>query len=40
VKVTMKEGKLDFEIVEAQLPALPKPDEDGDGSADREEIEA
>ena len=40
VKVTMKDGKLDFEIVEAQLPALPKPDEDGDGSADREEIEA
>ncbi len=40
VKVTMKDGKLDFDIVEAQLPALPKPDEDGDGSTDREEIEA
>src|SRR5579871_1517325 len=40
VKVTMGDGKLAFEIVEAQLPALPKPDEDGDGSADREEIEA
>jgi len=39
VKVTLKDGKLDFDIVEAQLPALPKPDEDGD--ADREqEIEA
>ncbi len=40
VKVTMKDGKLDFDIVEAQLPALPKPDEDGDGGTDREEIEA
>ncbi len=40
VKVTMKEGKLDFEIIEASLPALPKPDEDGDGGVDREEIEA
>src|SRR5579863_6206496 len=40
VKVTMKDGKLDFEIIEAQLPALPKPDEDGDGGFDREEIEA
>jgi ATP-dependent Clp protease ATP-binding subunit ClpA len=40
VKVTLKEGKLEFEIIEAALPALPKPDEDGDGSADREEIEA
>ena len=27
VKVTMKDGKLDFEIIEAALPALPKPDE-------------
>jgi ATP-dependent Clp protease ATP-binding subunit ClpA len=40
VKVTMKDGKLEFEIIEAQLPALPKPDEDGDGGVDREEIEA
>jgi ATP-dependent Clp protease ATP-binding subunit ClpA len=40
VKVTMKDGKLDFEIIEAQVPALPKPDEDGDGGTDREEIEA
>jgi ATP-dependent Clp protease ATP-binding subunit ClpA len=40
VKVTLKDGKLDFEIIEAQLPALPKPDEDGDGGVDREEIEA
>jgi ATP-dependent Clp protease ATP-binding subunit ClpA len=40
VKVTMKDGKLEFEIIEAQLPALPKPDEDGDGGLDREEIEA
>ena len=40
VKVTLKDGKLDFEIIEAQLQALPKPDEDGDGGVDREEIEA
>jgi ATP-dependent Clp protease ATP-binding subunit ClpA len=40
VKVTLKDGKLDFEIIEAPLPALPKPDEDGDGGVDREEIEA
>jgi ATP-dependent Clp protease ATP-binding subunit ClpA len=40
VKVTMKDGKLEFEIIEAQVPALPKPDEDGDGGLDREEIEA
>jgi ATP-dependent Clp protease ATP-binding subunit ClpA len=37
VKVTMKDGKLDFEIVEASLPALPKPGEDGDGGADRQQ---
>ena len=36
----MKDGKLDFEMIEASLPALPKPDEDGDGGVDREEIEA
>src|SRR5215472_5506742 len=40
VRVTLKDGKLDFELIEAQLPALPKPDEDGDGGVDREEIEA
>ena len=37
VKVTMKDGKLDFEYVEAALPALPKPDEDGDGGTDKEQ---
>jgi ATP-dependent Clp protease ATP-binding subunit ClpA len=37
VKVTMKDGKLDFEIIEASVPALPKPDEDGDGGSDREQ---
>jgi len=37
VKVTMKDGKLEFECTEAALPALPKPDEDGEGSGDREE---
>ncbi|HXT82465.1 MAG TPA: ATP-dependent Clp protease ATP-binding subunit ClpA [Acetobacteraceae bacterium] len=41
VKVTLKEDRLDFDIVEAALPALPKPDPDDDGGADREqEIEA
>ena len=37
VKVTMKDGKLDFEIIEASLPALPKPDEDGGDSPDKEQ---
>ena len=32
VKVTLKDGKLDFEIAEAALPALPSPE----GEADRE----
>ncbi len=37
VKVTLKDGKLDFEIVEAALPALPKPEGDADeGGAERE----
>ena len=31
VKVTLKDGKLDFEIIEASVPALPKPEDDGDG---------
>ena len=40
VKVTMKDGKLDFEFIEAALPALPKPDEDGgDGSDKEQEVE-
>ncbi len=38
VKVTLKEGKLEFEVVEAPLPALPKPDEgEGDGGTEREQ---
>jgi ATP-dependent Clp protease ATP-binding subunit ClpA len=33
VKVTLKDGKLEFETLEAAPPALPKPeDADGDGS--------
>ena len=37
VKVTMKEKKLDFEFIEASVPALPKPEGDGDeGAAERE----
>ena len=37
VKVTLKDNKLDFEITEAALPALPKPEGDDDGGADREQ---
>ncbi len=38
VKVTMKDGKLDFEIVEAALPALPKPEsgEADEGGTEKE----
>jgi len=31
VKVTLKAAKLDFEYIEATVPALPKPEGDGDG---------
>ena len=37
VKVTLAEGKLAFEISEAALPALPKPDEDGGDAAGKTE---
>ncbi|MBS0638740.1 MAG: ATP-dependent Clp protease ATP-binding subunit ClpA [Acetobacteraceae bacterium] len=37
IKVTLKDNKLDFEITEAALPALPKPEGDDDGGADREQ---
>ncbi len=37
VKVTFKDGKLDFEYTEAALPALPKPESDEDGGAGKEE---
>src|ERR1700744_258190 len=37
VKVTLKDNKLDFEITEASLPALPKPEGDDEGGADREQ---
>ncbi|HQT76629.1 MAG: ATP-dependent Clp protease ATP-binding subunit ClpA [Rhodospirillales bacterium 20-64-7] len=37
VKVTLKDNKLEFEITEAALPALPKPEGDDDGGADREQ---
>jgi ATP-dependent Clp protease ATP-binding subunit ClpA len=37
VKVTMKDSKLDFEFIEAAVPALPKPEGDGDeGGTERE----
>ena len=33
----MKDKKLDFEFIEASVPALPKPEGDGDeGSSERE----
>ena len=38
VKVGLKDGKLDFEIVEAALPALPKPDDEEGGSDKEQEI--
>src|ERR1700727_1475988 len=37
VKVTLKDNKWDFEITEASVPALPKPEGDDDGGADREQ---
>jgi ATP-dependent Clp protease ATP-binding subunit ClpA len=37
VKVTLKDTKLDFEYIEAAVPALPKPEGDGDeGGSERE----
>jgi ATP-dependent Clp protease ATP-binding subunit ClpA len=38
VKVTVKDGKLDFDITEAPLPALPGP-EDGDAEKEPETVE-
>jgi ATP-dependent Clp protease ATP-binding subunit ClpA len=37
VKVTLKDNKLEFEITEASLPALPKPEGDDDGGTGKEE---
>ena len=37
VKVTLKDGALDFEFLQASLPALPKPEGEDDGSADQEQ---
>ncbi len=37
VKVTMKDNKLEFEITEAALPALPKPEGDDDSGPGKEE---
>ncbi len=36
VKVGVKEGKLDFEFAEATKPALSKPEDGGEGAAERE----
>src|SRR6201991_2891705 len=37
VKVTLKDNKLEFELTEAALPALPKPEGDDEGGSGREE---
>ncbi len=37
VKVTLKEGKLDFEFIEAALPALPRPDGEGERESETAE---
>ena len=39
VKVTLKDDKLDFEYIEAAAPALPKPDDEGEGGSERESEE-
>src|SRR6201994_2482341 len=36
VKVTLKDNKLEFEYIEAAVPALPKPDDEGEGGSERE----
>ena len=39
VKVTMKDGKLDFDFIEAAPPALPRPDGEGEGERESETAE-
>ncbi len=39
VKVSMKDNKLDFEFIEAAVPALPKPEGDGDEGGSEKEPE-
>jgi ATP-dependent Clp protease ATP-binding subunit ClpA len=39
VKVTMKDNKLDFEFIEAAVPALPRPEGDGDEGGNEREPE-
>ena len=39
VKVTLKDGKLAFDVAEAALPALPKPEADGDDPAGEKQPE-
>jgi len=39
VKVTLKDKKLDFEFIEANVPALPKPESDGDEPSSEREPE-
>jgi len=39
VKVTLKDNKLDFEFIEAAIPALPRPDGEGEGERESETAE-
>ncbi len=39
VKVTLKDGKLAFDITEASLPALPKPETDTDDAGEKQSEE-
>jgi ATP-dependent Clp protease ATP-binding subunit ClpA len=39
VKVTLRENKLEFEFIEAALPALPRPDGEGEGERESETAE-
>ncbi len=38
VKVTLKDGALDFEYTEAAAPAMPKPDDEGGSERESEEV--
>ena len=39
MKVTLKDKKLEFEFIEAALPALPRPEGDGDEGGSEKEPE-
>ncbi len=40
VKVTLKDGKMAFDVTEAALPLLPKPESDSDDGAEEKRPEA